>query len=410
MALGVIRSALKGVGMKKFIAFVLIAAALLTVNAQTDFFSDFGSHAPAIEERFPDVVRGIEKGSAYISDITDLIPSPSELVALIKNEKLPIDPSDVAVNAYIENSPMMSFYPDENLSIKMKDSSYVRIFGISASKEKSHLIVRFASDSDDKLDQISVSTDAEGEFDKTIKIPECSDDKIRVDVYAGPKAYGDFTSWIYNYLYLEKTADGGWQVWRSPVYDSNKALYSEDRSISDALKSTASIQSSSDEIISLANEITRDCADDYEKLRAIHDWVCENIWYDMDSINLDQTVPYASEEVLENKSAVCLGFSTLTAALCRAVNIPCNVVSGYALGVGEDTEWTQQTINSDEQNHAWNEAYVKGRWVILDTTWDCPNRIENGERSSGKSSYLYFDANLDFFSNNHKITEYMRKP
>ena len=80
--------------------------------------------------------------------------------------------------------------------------------------------------------------------------------------------------------------------------------YSEDRSISDALKSTASIQSSSDEIISLANEITRDCADDYEKLRAIHDWVCENIWYDMDSINLDQTVPYASEEVLENKSAV----------------------------------------------------------------------------------------------------------
>jgi transglutaminase/protease-like cytokinesis protein 3 len=80
------------------------------------------------------------------------------------------------------------------------------------------------------------------------------------------------------------------------------------------------------------------------------------------------------------------------------------------LGVGADTDWTAQTIATDEQNHAWNEVYVDGRWVIVDTTWDCVDRIENGELISGSEvSHLYFDANPEFFSANHKILEYSKR-
>jgi transglutaminase/protease-like cytokinesis protein 3 len=86
------------------------------------------------------------------------------------------------------------------------------------------------------------------------------------------------------------------------------------------------------------------------------------------------------------------------------------VVSGYALGVGEDTEWTEKSIITDYQNHAWNEVYVGGRWVIVDTTWDTANKIENGVMSKGEEvSHLYFDSNLQFFSQTHKILEYSRR-
>ena len=106
---------------------------------------------------------------------------------------------------------------------------------------------------------------------------------------------------------------------------------------------------------------------------------------------------------------MCLGFATLMASLCRSIDIPCNVVSGYALGVSNDTAWTDTSIATDEQNHAWNEVYVDSRWMIVDTTWDCANKIENGEMNKGEVSHLYFDANLQFFSNNHKILEYSKR-
>jgi len=47
--------------------------------------------------------------------------------------------------------------------------------------------------------------------------------------------------------------------------------------------------------------------------------------------------------------------------------------------------------------------------MIVDTTWDCANKIENGEMNKGEVSHLYFDANLQFFSNNHKILEYSKR-
>ena len=97
------------------------------------------------------------------------------------------------------------------------------------------------------------------------------------------------------------------------------------------------------------------------------------------------------------------------AALCRAEGIPCNVVTGYALGVSGDTKWTDENIATDEQNHAWNEVYVDGRWVIVDTTWDSGNKIENGMWIDGSVSHLYFDANLQFFSSNHRIIEYYKR-
>lgn len=397
--------------LRKFIAVLLILAiGICIINAQTDLFLNFGSYLPAVEEKFPEFSEGVSAFSERLASLTDYIPSPSEIIAKIKGEEMPIDPSDAATNAYIENSPMLTFYPDENIGM-ITDYNTVNIFGTVASKNKSHLIADFSDENGETLDQVSISANSDGEFSREIDIPDTDSLSIRLAVYTGSKAYGQFESWIYNYVTLDKTPDGGWEIARSPVFDHNKQMYEKDKSIKDALKHTASIQSNSSGIISIAQQLTEGIDNDYDKVLALHDWICSYMYYDVDSLGAQETPPYYASDIVKSRRAVCLGFATLMASLCRSIEIPCNVVSGYALGVNDnDMAWTDETAATDEQNHAWNEVYVDGRWIIIDTTWDCTNKIENGEMTKGSEvSHIYFDANLQFFSNNHKILEYSKK-
>ena len=282
------------------------------------------------------------------------------------------------------------------------------MFGIASSSDKEHLIVEFTDKNGESISQESIAVGSDDEFSKNIDIPEISDGTLDLSVYGGNKPYGQFESWVYNYIKLSRT-DSGWEIAKSPVFDHNKTMYEKDKSVSEALKHTASIQSNSDSIISIAQQLTQGISDDYSKVLALHDWICSYMYYDVDSLSEQEAPPYYATDIVKTRKAVCLGFATLMAALCRSIDIPCNVVSGYALGVGDDTEWTEETVATAEQNHAWNEVYVDGRWVIIDTTWDCANKIENGEMIKGEVSHLYFDANLQFFSANHKIIEYQRR-
>lgn len=400
----------KELDMKKrtFISFLFLCAAVAVINSETNFFLDIGDYIPALKEKAPKIVSVVSKASENLSYITDMIPSPAEIIAFIKHEELPIDPSDIAVNAYITDSPMLSFYPSENAGAVIENNK-LKIFGIIKEKEKQHLVINLTDLNENTITQTTAAANKDGEFSKTISLPSSGDSNLRLDIYTGAKAYGDFESWVYNYLYLERT-NGEWRIKESPVYAHNKTMYEADKSVSEALKNNSFIQSNSNAVKETAVRITADCTSDYEKVLAVHDWVCSNIYYDTDNINSTQTLPYSATEVLESKRAVCLGFAVLSASLLRSINIPCNVVSGYALGIDADKVWSESTVNTTEQNHAWNEAYVDGRWVIFDSTWDCMNKIENGETVSGKSvTHIYFDANIEFFSANHKIIDYMKR-
>lgn len=396
---------------KRFIAVILLLAiAVCIINAQTDLFLNFGDYFPKIKEKYPEITDTVTDASEQLSIVTDYIPSPSEIWAKIRHQEPPIDPADVATNAYIENSPMLTFYPNENIGM-IVDFDTIEIFGITSSRQKSHLVAEFSDENNENLDQISFAVNSEGSFNKSITIPDTESTSINVAVYTGSKAYGQFTSWVYNYITLDKTPDGGWELAASPVFAHNKQMYEKDKSIKDALRHTPSIQSTDSGIISIAEQLTNGIDNDYDKVLALHDWICSYMYYDTDSLSSPQTPPYFASEIVKSRKAVCLGFATLMAALCRSIDIPCNVVSGYALGVGSDTVWTDETIATDMQNHAWNEVYVGGRWIIVDTTWDCANKVENGElvSKSPEVSHLYFDANLQFFSNNHKILEYAKR-
>ena len=156
---------------------------------------------------------------------------------------------------------------------------------------------------------------------------------------------------------------------------------------------------------SKAAEITVNIEGDYEKILAIHDWVAQNIYYDLDDYYGRTTHnKYDAATVLSTRKSVCEGYASLTAALLRAVGIPAKTVYGYALGIG-----STKPIMEGVRNHAWTEAFADGRWVILDTTWDSYNEWENGRISVSKGlieDRPYFDPDLVDFSLDHRIDIY----
>lgn len=241
--------------------------------------------------------------------------------------------------------------------------------------------------------------------------------------YKGVKKENGYkgTSWIKENENVSvcKGADGSCYIKASPVLEKNRMLFNTWRNPADYLS-----QNIPSAIIEKSNEITAGANSDYEKILKIHDWVADNIYYDLGAYFGESPAITTPEGVLESKHSICQGYANLTAALIKAQNIPCGVVSGYALGISTDGKWTDEIIKSDASNHAWNEAFVDGRWIIIDTTWDSNNEYssggftdivtENGQeiantydespyRYGGIRGYRFFDSTQEYFAASHKL-------
>ena len=170
------------------------------------------------------------------------------------------------------------------------------------------------------------------------------------------------------------------------------------------------------DIVAQADKIVKDAnaATDFEKVKAIHDWVANEIYYDM--TRYDKNAP---SDVYKRRSGVCADYTNLARELCNAVGIPCMYVPGFATGIGTDSEYSIIMKACDEYkesggyqafkfiaaaniNHAWNEAFVDGRWVVFDATWDSNNSKEGSQMVKKPSEDTYFDPqDLHVFSETH---------
>ncbi|MDR1117481.1 MAG: S-layer homology domain-containing protein [Oscillospiraceae bacterium] len=239
-----------------------------------------------------------------------------------------------------------------------------------------------------------------------------SDGTYYLHMFYGRERDGTYTSYVWKAKLPVKLSGGAPSFALSPVYSQNTEIFKRGRTDSAALgyylKSTASIQSDSLEIYRLAAEITKGKTGDYSKARAVHDWVAGNISYNYDELDTGVRSTQTSLGVLHNKYASCEGYSNLNAALLRAAGIPAKVVSGYGLGIYAEDDWTSDTLTGSRINHIWNEAFIDGRWAIIDATWDSGGIYEKGRFASGGGMTYrkYFDPTLEFFSADHKLVSY----
>ncbi len=138
--------------------------------------------------------------------------------------------------------------------------------------------------------------------------------------------------------------------------------------LSQKINPSKCLSGQSEQILKLSKEIVGNLKTDYEKARAISEWIVEHIKYDeyRKANRSFSSVALEPEEVLAKGCTVCEGYARLTKALFCASHIPTLHIIGHLKG--KESVW-----------HAWNTAFINGRWIWLDNTggmknFDMPTR------------------------------------
>lgn len=172
--------------------------------------------------------------------------------------------------------------------------------------------------------------------------------------------------------------------------------------------STKGIECHKSEINTLAQDICKFSHNNYNRLLCIHDWIVQNLYYDMDSYNSDDYVintHLAIDSIKCGEKCVCSDFTYLTVALARAQNIPTICITC----VTEDKRncWESEQ-NQKVADHIFAASFVNNRWILMDNTWDCGNQILKGvfhKRSNGYNR-KYFDVSLEILSSTHRFVDF----
>jgi len=126
--------------------------------------------------------------------------------------------------------------------------------------------------------------------------------------------------------------------------------------------------------------------DEFHQVKLLHDWVADNIAYDVESYLAGTRVQSGWENTLRTRKGVCHGYALLLAEMCRRAAIPCEKISGYGrgyrFGIG-------RVESVDEVNHAWNAVKIEGRWYLVDVTWDAGHVHQRSFRKAYGTTYLF---------------------
>ena len=101
---------------------------------------------------------------------------------------------------------------------------------------------------------------------------------------------------------------------------------------------------------------------DFEKIKAIHDWIVVNTDYDVAGVN-SGNIPetsFTAKGLFDTHIAVCDGYSKAFELMASLAGLEVNRVTGQAVSSGKAV------------SHAWNQVKMDGKWYNMDVTWDDP--------------------------------------
>ncbi len=119
---------------------------------------------------------------------------------------------------------------------------------------------------------------------------------------------------------------------------------------------------------------------EYEKVKAIHDFIINNVSYDT---TLSKTSAY---DALINQTAVCEGYAMAAYRMFTEAGLEAKIITGLGNGAP----------------HAWNIVKVEEKWYNIDLTWDDPV-ASNGD---AMLTYDYFLKNSKEFTDHKRDAEY----
>lgn len=132
------------------------------------------------------------------------------------------------------------------------------------------------------------------------------------------------------------------------------------------------------QIDAVLSEIITNDMTELEKIKAIHDWLVNNVEYDTNgySSGYMPSTDFTAEGLFETRVAVCDGYSKAFEAMAKRAGFEAVRITG--------TGYT----SSGSESHAWNQVKVNGSWYNVDVTWDDP--IIYGITDNSNLCYTYF--------------------
>ncbi|MFB6365382.1 transglutaminase family protein [Paenibacillus elgii] len=115
-------------------------------------------------------------------------------------------------------------------------------------------------------------------------------------------------------------------------------------------------------------KLTNAAKTDMEKTAAIYTYITNNIKYDYEKAQTVKSDYIPSlDAVYDSSKGICYDYAAIFAAMARSQNIPTRLVMGYE-------------ASAPSTYHAWNQVFLNGQWITIDTTYDAP-RVQNGEKT-----------------------------
>ena len=163
-----------------------------------------------------------------------------------------------------------------------------------------------------------------------------------------------------------------------------------------------------DRVALIVGGAERECADDYEKVKYVHDCLVNGAVYDVAALDeiLANPTGYSSEldlvytafGCLVNGRCVCAGYAKAFKLIMDRLCIPCVYVIG----------WGTPDPSEDDVGHAWNRVVIDGESYYVDVTWDSYSAClsESGELLyPGAISYRYLNVTTEDLEKTHTVNE-----
>ena len=134
-------------------------------------------------------------------------------------------------------------------------------------------------------------------------------------------------------------------------------------------------------IADLLDELDVYSASDYEKVKAVYDWICANVDYDTAGAQAGSANLYchSAHAALTTGKAVCQGYALLLYRMLLELRVDNRIITGFNPYTGE--------------GHAWNIVGLDYQYYNCDSTWDEGVAPENYRYFlGGEDAFLYDSA------------------
>nr|WP_244386687.1 transglutaminase-like domain-containing protein [Raoultibacter timonensis] len=134
-------------------------------------------------------------------------------------------------------------------------------------------------------------------------------------------------------------------------------------------------------VVEEANKLSEGARNQADVLKAVYDWIVENVSYDNEKAKsvvngtiADGYLP-DPDATMQSKTGICFDYASLAAAMLRSQGIPCKIITGY--------------VSPDSIYHAWNMVYLNGEWIsakvsVKSNTW---TRVDFTFAAGGATDY-----------------------